>query len=139
MTCRRQRQRPGERKMSDLPADRIMEDLPLMQACQKWNRARKSFAVGDLVLVMDDSIPRNSWPLGRVTETITDSKRFVHRVRLRTQAAELKRPITKLCLLLEEVHLKQCLLFGISDSTCTLTNTLKDACSHYIYMQYIFS
>jgi hypothetical protein len=72
-----------------------------MQARQKWNRAKKSFAVGDLVLVMDESAPRNSWPLGRIIETMADSKGFVRRVRLKTQTAELERPITKLCLLLE--------------------------------------
>jgi hypothetical protein len=79
----------------------VKEYLPLMQARQKWNRAKKSFAVGDLVLVMDESAPRNSWPLGRIIETMADSKGFVRRVRLKTQTAELERPITKLCLLLE--------------------------------------
>lgn len=81
----------------------MKEYLPLMQARQKWNRAKKSFAVGDLMLVMDDSAPRNSWPLGRITETIADSKGLVRHVRLRTQTAKLERPITKLCLLLEGV------------------------------------
>ena len=79
----------------------VKEYLPLMQARQKWNRAKKSFAVGDLVLVMDESAPRNSWPLGRIIETMTDTKGFVRRVRLKTQTTELERPITKLCLLLE--------------------------------------
>lgn len=55
----------------------VKEYLPLMQTCQKWGRTRRSFAVGDLVLVMDDSAPRNSWPLGRITETIVDSKGHV--------------------------------------------------------------
>lgn len=81
----------------------VKEYLPLMQTRQKWGRTRKSFAVGDLVLVMNDRAPRNSWPLGRITETIVDSKGHVRRVRLRTQTSELERPITKLCLLLEEV------------------------------------
>lgn len=81
----------------------IKEYLPLMQSRQKWNKTRRSFLVGDLVLVMNESAPRNSWPLGLVIETIADSKGLVRRVRLRTQTTELERPITKLCLLLEGV------------------------------------
>lgn len=81
----------------------VKEYLPLMQTRQKWGRTRRSFAVGDLVLVMDDSAPRNSWLLGRINETIVDSKGHVRRVRLRTQTSELEQLITKLCLLLEEV------------------------------------
>lgn len=81
----------------------VKEYLPLLQTRQMWGRTRRSFAVGDVVLVMDESAPRNSWPLGRITETTVDSKGHVRRVRLRTQTSELERPITKLCLLLEEV------------------------------------
>lgn len=80
----------------------VKEYLPFMQTRQKWGRTRGSFAVGDLVLVMDDSAPRNSWPLRQITETIVDSKGHVWRVRLRTQTLELQQPITKLCPLLEE-------------------------------------
>lgn len=36
--------------------------LPLLQECQK-----RSFKIGDVVLVADSSLPRNSWMLGRIT------------------------------------------------------------------------
>lgn len=61
----------------------VREYLLLMQARQKWNRLKKSFTAGDLVLVMDDSAPRNSWQLGRITETLADSK---GQVRLKQQS-----------------------------------------------------
>lgn len=77
------------------------EYLPTMQHRQKWNRPHRSFSVGDLVLLIDESAPRNSWPLGRITDTTRDSKGFVRKVRVKTQTSELERPITKICLLLE--------------------------------------
>lgn len=77
------------------------EYLPIMQQRQKWNRAQRSFTVGDLVLLVDESAPRNSWPLGRITDTTKDHKGLVRKVRVKTQTNELERPITKLCLLLE--------------------------------------
>lgn len=77
------------------------EYLPILQQCQKWNKPHRSFLVGDLVLIIDDSAPRNSWSMGRIIETMKDNKGFVRRVRVKTQTNELERPITKLCLLLE--------------------------------------
>jgi len=53
------------------------------------------------VLVVDETAPRNSWPLGRIIKTLADSKGFVRRVHLKTQTSELERPINKLCLLME--------------------------------------
>ena len=77
------------------------EYLPHLQKRQKWNRPHRNFSVGDLVLLVEECTPRNTWPLGRITETIKDAKGFVRKVRVRTQSNELERPITKLCLLLE--------------------------------------
>ena len=39
--------------------------------------------------------------MGRVTETIPDSRGHVRRVKVRTKSNVLERPITKLCFLLE--------------------------------------
>lgn len=79
----------------------MREYLLMMQQRQKWHKPRRNFTVGDLVLVVDDVSPRNSWLKGRITETMTDSKGQVRRVRLKTKTSVLERPVTKLCLLLE--------------------------------------
>lgn len=81
----------------------VNEYLLVMQERQKWNKARQNVAIGDLVIIVDNSAPRSSWPLGRVTETMADSKGLVRRVRLKTQTGLMERPIDKLCLLLEAV------------------------------------
>lgn len=77
------------------------EYLPELQQRQKWLHPRRNVAVGDIVLLIDDSAPRSSWIMGRVVETISDSKGRVRQVRLKTSTNLLLRPVTKLCLLLE--------------------------------------
>ncbi len=52
-----------------------------------------------IVLTVDESSPRNSWPMGCITDTFPDVKGHVRRVKAKTQDGTLERPITKLCLL----------------------------------------
>ena len=46
----------------------LKEYLPRLQERQKWTRSAANFEVGDVVLVVDENSPRNSWPLGRIQE-----------------------------------------------------------------------
>lgn len=75
-----------------------------MQERQKWCTKRRSFTPGDVVMVVDSSAPRGSWVLGRVLEVKSDSKGLVRAVKVKTQTSVLERPITKLCLLLEDTE-----------------------------------
>ncbi|XP_035989853.1 uncharacterized protein LOC118561756 [Fundulus heteroclitus] len=77
------------------------EYLPLLQERQKWSRPRRSFAVDDIVVVVDRSAPRGSWILGRVTNTYPDKHVLVRAVQLKTQTGQLERPISKIFLLQE--------------------------------------
>lgn len=56
--------------------------------------------VDDIVLLKDENVPRNVWSMGVVIKVEPDAKGFVRSVVLRTQAAELCRPVNKLVLLL---------------------------------------
>jgi transposase InsO family protein len=76
------------------------EYLPLLQKRQKWVRPKRNVAVGDIVLVTDNS-PRNVWPMARVTEIHHDYKGLVRVVTLKTKSTTLQRPVDKLCILLE--------------------------------------
>ena len=88
--------------MSDLFWRRwLKEYLPLLQERQKWQAIKRNFIPGDLVIIVDDTAPRNSWLTGRVVEADPDRNGFVRRVRLKTKTGFLERPITKLCLLQE--------------------------------------
>ena len=77
------------------------EYLLLLQERQKWTEVRKNFNVGDIVLVVDPTAPRGSWPLGRVLETKPDARGLTRSVKLQTKTSVIERPITKLCRLLE--------------------------------------
>lgn len=61
------------------------EFLPLMQERQKWNKTRKNFVVGDVVLVVDSTAPRGSWILGRIEEVMPDRNGLVRTVKVKTQ------------------------------------------------------
>ena len=77
------------------------EYLPLLQERHKWSRPSRNFAIGDIVLVVDDSAPRNSWVMGKVIQTVPDKFGLIRQVRIKTKTSTLDRPITKLCLLQE--------------------------------------
>ena len=81
----------------------IREYLPLLQERQKWARPRRSFMMGDIVIIMDHTAPRGSWIMGRVIKTYPDKKGFVRAVQLKTKTGQLERPISKLVLLQEAV------------------------------------
>jgi len=79
------------------------EYLPILQLRQRWHEPVKNLEVGDIVILADDKLPRNSWPLGRVVETYPGSDGLVRSVKVTTKSARttttLIRPIHKLCLL----------------------------------------
>ena len=78
----------------------VREYLPSLQERQKRNKKRRNFAVDDIVLVLHDKKPRNSWPLGRILGVYTNSRDgLVRSVKLKTSTSELVRPINKIVLL----------------------------------------
>ncbi|XP_029922895.1 uncharacterized protein LOC115370126 [Myripristis murdjan] len=81
---------------------------------QKWHVARRNMKVNDIVIIKEDTLPRNEWHLGRVVQTAEGSDGLVRRVKVqvgqRKSAKEkdfpskpsiIERPIQKLVLLLE--------------------------------------
>jgi len=78
------------------------EYLQTMQSRQKWQVPQKNFSIDDVVLVYDEHAPRGKWPLGRVVETYPDKQGHVRQVLVRTSNGNVKRPISKLCLVLRK-------------------------------------
>ncbi len=74
----------------------------VLQERQKWVKVRRNINTGDVVMVVDPNAPRGSWILGKVLSTEPDKKGLVHSVTLKTKTSTIKRPVTKLCLILEE-------------------------------------
>jgi len=76
------------------------EYLPSLQKRMKWSEFRRNVDAGDLVLVVDDSTPRCSWPLGRILETYPNKDDGLVRVaKVNTKSGTFLRPVTKLCVL----------------------------------------
>ena len=86
------------------------EYLPLLLNRQKWFKVQRSLQVGDLVLVVDQLLPRNLWCTGRVQKVFRDAQdrvrfanvkvaKYKDRHNLHIGSKVLKRPITKLILL----------------------------------------
>ena len=74
-----------------------VEYLPLLQdrPCT-LTRRRANLAVGDTVLVVDDSVPRGQWPLGRVVRVKEGADGLVRSVEVNTRGVVLQRPVTKI-------------------------------------------
>lgn len=85
-----------------------------LQQRQKWQRTRRNAKVNDIVIIQDDTAPRNDWKLAKVTAVypsedgcvrkvqllISDSLLDDHGKRL-TRRTYLDRPIHKTVTLLE--------------------------------------
>ena len=85
-----------------------------LQSRAKWVETRRDIQIGDIVIVKDDSLPRNKWSLARVEETHIDQDGHVQKVKVVKgddtldeegrrvhKQTHLERPIHKLVLLLE--------------------------------------
>ena len=78
----------------------VREYLPSLQERQKWHKQQRNFAVDDVVLVLDESKPRSSWPLARILEVYPNRHDgLVRSVKLKTSTSVLHRPVDKLVLL----------------------------------------
>ena len=75
------------------------EYLPTLQIRSKWLKTKENLQVGDIVLMLDETLPRNQWPLARVTEIHTSDDGLVRSVKIKTSSGVYDRPIHKLCLL----------------------------------------
>jgi len=71
----------------------------MLQARQKWTTHKRNLKAGDLVLVVDERVPRGMWPLGQVIKTIADKDGDVRSAEVKTAEGYKYRPITKLCFL----------------------------------------
>lgn len=75
------------------------EYLARLQQRPKWLKVEPQPAIGDLVLVRDERLPPSKWCLGRIIDTHPGTDNLTRVVTLKTQNGNIKRPITKLCLL----------------------------------------
>jgi len=75
------------------------EYLHLLQQRTKWMLPKRNVNVDDVVLIVDETLPRNMWPLGRVLQVAPDGQGLVRRATIKTSKGIFERPIHKLCLM----------------------------------------
>ena len=76
----------------------IKEYLPTIVPRTKWLKEKRNLKPRDVVLLIQESTPKNVWPIGVVTHTFPDEKDHVQTVMCRTGSTTVRRPISKLCL-----------------------------------------
>ena len=73
-----------------------------LQQRQKWLKQERNVSPGDIVLVVDENLPRCHWPLARVTNVKFSRDNLVRSVHLNRGGKVIERPISKLIMLLED-------------------------------------
>ncbi|XP_055633223.1 uncharacterized protein LOC129773611 [Toxorhynchites rutilus septentrionalis] len=91
-------------KMSQAFADEfwkkwVNEYLPTLTRRTKWFQPVKPIETGDIVLVVDNTLPRNCWPRGRVISVVHSKDGQVRRGVVQTMHGLLERPVVKLAFL----------------------------------------
>lgn len=78
----------------------LREYRPTLAQRPKWRARVVPIQVGDLVLIVDPALPRNTWPKGRVITTTTAADGQVRMAQVKTATgAVYTRPATKLAVL----------------------------------------
>ena len=74
------------------------EYLPTLLPREKWTKRRPDPSTNEVVLIVDEDLPRGQWRLGKVIKTYPGRDGIVRSVLLKTgNDRELVRPVTKLC------------------------------------------
>ena len=85
--------------------ERVLQCLQERQKCQG---KRRNFKIGDIIVVYQNNISRNHWPMARIIDVNSDKKGLVHSVLLRmgerpgneNSKSELEQPIDKIMLIM---------------------------------------
>ena len=76
------------------------------QQRRRWETPQRDSRVGDIILLQDDDLPRNQWPLARVTKVFPSKDGCIRKVQLllarEGRRKILERPIHKTILLLAQ-------------------------------------
>ena len=58
------------------------EYLINLNSRQKWFQPKRNLKIGDIVIV-EEEVPRNEWPLSKITDTSTDQQGLVRSVKIK--------------------------------------------------------
>ncbi len=79
----------------------VREYFPTLMRRSKWRLKGRQLRNGDIVLLVDFTLPRGKWHLGRIVETFPGQDGVVRNVKVKTKNGEYQRSIQKCCVILE--------------------------------------
>lgn len=74
----------------------------ILKAKQILQGLKQNLRPNDLIVIVDDTAPRNSWLMDHVVKTLPVPKGLVRSVFVKTKNNILQQPVDKLCMLLEQ-------------------------------------
>lgn len=77
----------------------MAEYLPTLTKRTKWFQPAKPLEIGDIVVVVDERLPRNSWPKGRIIEVSMSKDGQVRRASVQTANGIFERSAANLALI----------------------------------------
>ncbi|XP_043472930.1 uncharacterized protein LOC122505403 [Leptopilina heterotoma] len=77
----------------------LKEYLPELIVRKCWNHDVRNLAVGDVVLIVDSTTPRNNWPRGKITKTYPGKDNRVRVVDVLCRGKNMKRAANKIVVL----------------------------------------
>ena len=86
------------------------EFLQQLQASQKWNSAHPNLSVGDVVLMKDSSAFQTNWGLAKVTAVFPGKDGLVRAVDVLTKKVTLPDPSVKRPISLKQLRVRTCTL-----------------------------
>ena len=70
----------------------VKEYRLILQLRQKWNKVKRNNAEGDIVLVVEQNIPRGEWPLDKIVDVNCGRDGHVHSAKVKSMKSTLIRP-----------------------------------------------
>lgn len=77
----------------------VRDYLPLITRRTKWFEKVKPVEIGDIVILVDPKLPRNTWPKGRVIGSKRGSDGQVRSATIQTSTGIYERPAVKIAVL----------------------------------------
>ena len=73
-----------------------------LQQREKWFKKKTNVKIGDIVIMVNENLPRCHWPLARISYVKVSSDGLVRSVKVKRENKEYERPLSKLILILED-------------------------------------
>lgn len=77
----------------------VKEYLPIITKRSKWFQKCPPVNINDIVIVVDENLPRNCWPKGRIIDRVLAKDGQVRRVVVKTQHGLMNRPVSRIAVL----------------------------------------